>query len=459
MTTSSNNNASPQPSPKEREQYMVRSKINIIFFVFIFSFPWGRPGWAQQKEEIIAISAGAGVLTFHGDVGSASLVGDYSFIRSGYSFSIEKYFGNKFALSLNMLKGKIARDEKASDNLPKLNFESPITQFGLSATFLMAGQRPVIPFLSAGFSFVLFDPHGDLMDKYGNNYYYWKDGSIRDLPDTGLNYFYAQTINRDYKYETKLKDSIKYSHSTFALPLTAGIKLKLTPRFDATIGLTYHLAFSDYLDNVKAGGNDAYLFSSVSLTWHIFTLTKEEQEKLSNIDFASIDKTDTDKDGIADKDDLCPNNPQGVKVDGRGCPIDSDADGVPDYMDKEPHSKGGLPVDVEGVELTKERLLQIQKEQNAPAELHSRAISDSFNKKPSAAFLKEIEEMAMDLKKNPDYKPSNTPIPYDLRIADWNKDGFITSDEIAKTIDAFFDGTIIFSAGQINRLIDFFFEQ
>lgn len=415
-------------------------------------------GIAQKEKEIIAVSAGIGALTFHGDVGNNSLVGAYSFMRSGSSFSIEKQVAGNFVLSLNLLRGKIARDETASDSIPRQNFESPITQFGISGTLLAPArrQKAVIPFLSAGVEILSFDPHGDLKDTYGNTYYYWQDGSVRDLPETPTT-FYAQTIFRDYTYETKL-DSVKYSRSTFTLPLTAGLKLKLNPALNANLGFAYHFTFTDYLDNVKAGKNDAYLFSSVSLTMHIFTMPKKGREESSQL-FAEIDKTDTDMDGIADVNDLCPNNPQGVKVDGKGCPIDSDADGIPDYADKEPRSKGGLPVDVDGVELTKERLAQLQEEQNAPAELRSRALSESFNKKPSAEFMKEVEAMQLELRKKPEAKTNDTAIPYDLRVADWNKDGFIASDEIAKTIDAFFDGSITFSAEQINRLIDFFFEQ
>src|SRR3954467_7470342 len=67
-------------------------------------------GQDSKEKEVIALSAGGGVLTFHGDVGKSSLVGAYSFIRSGFSFSVEKYFNKNFALSLNVLNGKIARD-------------------------------------------------------------------------------------------------------------------------------------------------------------------------------------------------------------------------------------------------------------------------------------------------------------------------------------------------------------
>jgi hypothetical protein len=334
-------------------------------------------------------------------------------------------------------------------------------QFGMSGTFLMAGknEHTVIPFISAGFSYLLFDPYGDLLDKNGIPYYYWKDGSIRDLPETGLNYFYAKNINRDYKYETKLTDpGSNYKRNTFALPVGGGLKLKLTSRLDANLALTYHFSFSDYLDNVKRGGNDAYLFSSASLTWHIYSLTKKEKEEVSQL-FAEMDKADSDKDGVLDANDLCPGTPKDVKIDAKGCPIDSDGDGVADYLDKEPHSKTAVAVDANGVELTKARMKELSKASNGAATLRKDALSTNFNQKPSAEFMKQVEEMQKENRKSPDINNSKGNIPYDLRIADWNKDGFISPDEIAKTIDSFFDGTITFSAAQINRLIDFFFEQ
>ena len=44
-------------------------------------------------------------------------------------------------------------------------------------------------------------------------------------------------------------------------------------------------------------------------------------------------KRDSDKDGVWDKIDMCPNTPRGVVVDEQGCPLDEDHDGVPDYLD------------------------------------------------------------------------------------------------------------------------------
>jgi outer membrane protein OmpA-like peptidoglycan-associated protein/outer membrane protein W len=57
---------------------------------------------------------------------------------------------------------------------------------------------------------------------------------------------------------------------------------------------------------------------------------------------------DTDKDGIKDEFDQCPDTPLGAMVDPNGCPIDSDGDGVYDGLDQCPNTLRGARVDVNG---------------------------------------------------------------------------------------------------------------
>ena len=59
---------------------------------------------------------------------------------------------------------------------------------------------------------------------------------------------------------------------------------------------------------------------------------------------------DTDGDGVPDSLDECPDTPAGVKVDGKGCPLDTDGDGVPDYLDECP-TPAGVKVDERGCAL------------------------------------------------------------------------------------------------------------
>ena len=57
---------------------------------------------------------------------------------------------------------------------------------------------------------------------------------------------------------------------------------------------------------------------------------------------------DSDKDGVIDSLDKCPNTPTGVAVDMDGCPLDADKDGVPDYLDKCAATPTGVAVDKNG---------------------------------------------------------------------------------------------------------------
>jgi len=68
-------------------------------------------------------------------------------------------------------------------------------------------------------------------------------------------------------------------------------------------------------------------------------------------------RKDSDRDGVVDSRDKCPDTPKGVKVDKNGCPIDSDGDGIPDYLDKCPDTpkeafgkvdSTGCPLDSDG---------------------------------------------------------------------------------------------------------------
>lgn len=57
---------------------------------------------------------------------------------------------------------------------------------------------------------------------------------------------------------------------------------------------------------------------------------------------------DSDGDGVLDGIDACPDTPHGWPVDARGCPLDTDGDGVPDGKDRCPDTPRGARVDADG---------------------------------------------------------------------------------------------------------------
>ncbi len=67
---------------------------------------------------------------------------------------------------------------------------------------------------------------------------------------------------------------------------------------------------------------------------------------------------DTDRDGVVDAKDQCPDTEAGAPVTMRGCPLDSDGDDVPDYRDDCPNSATAPRVDAWGCGLATEIVLE-----------------------------------------------------------------------------------------------------
>jgi len=97
---------------------------------------------------------------------------------------------------------------------------------------------------------------------------------------------------------------------------------------------------------------------------------------------------DSDKDGVPDSMDKCPNTPAGVKVDKNGCAIDSDKDGVPDYLDKCPNTPKGMKVDKNGCAIS----------------FNFDITFNNNSAKIKSEFMPKIKELADFLKAHPDIK-------------------------------------------------------
>lgn len=407
----------------------------------------------DQPVDVLSISAGAGVLTFNGDVGKGKDVSAYTYIRGGYTFSVEKRFMNGWlGASLNAMTGKLAMGERSIIPSRNNNFESKMTQFGLQMTFYVQNrkERPVIPFLNAGISYAMLKAYTDIKFNGDSLYYYWDDGSIRNLPQITGNEFLAHYVNRDYIYETAVDSADK---SALAIPIGGGIRLKIGNKAEAGLGATYHFSMADGIDAFALSGKDKYLYSYFSFTYTFQQKSKQQREqerKASSVDFASIDKLDQDGDGVKDVDDICPGTPKSAKTDAKGCPLDTDGDGVADYMDKEPATRKGSLVDSEGKTLTDAMILQKARKDSIASER-----TNIFSNNPSMESLKKVDA---DIK-NKQQTGGPSKIPAQFQAADLNKDGIISSSEITAVIDGFFDGSNDYTVEKIHALIDYFFEQ
>lgn len=411
-----------------------------------------------KAKQLPSVAVGAGILSFNGDVGNGASLSSFSRIRAGYNLTIEQRFGKYVGVSLNGIYGKLSDSERSKER--NLNFESKIMQGDLNLVLhfdndLIFKRNSVFaPYLFVGIGYLKFDAYGDLKDKNDSAYNYWSDGTIRNIAETDPLAPSSLIIQRDYTYETQLTDSTtNYPRNTLALPIGGGFNLKVLRNLSVNVGATYYLTFSDWIDNFKDGANDKYIFANVSLQYTFGKESDDSDPIYNSVDFSALDKLDSDEDGVNDGDDRCPATPKGVKVNGRGCPDDNDEDGVPDYKDKELMTKKDAVVDVNGITLTDKMLADQQSKFDSLATERSQL----FNENPSLSYLKDVEAKSTEARKaNPN---ATNNIPYALKPADKNNDGFISADEIASAIDLFFEGDSDFTVEKLNNLIDFFFEQ
>lgn len=427
--------------------------LTVLFFLLITS-----TSFCQEAEETDAdtkhapsLMLGVSGLKFFGYVGSNSDLNPLLDARVGYFLAVEQRFGKVIGIELTGVYGKLAGTDNSKTS--HLNFESTIMQgqLMLTANFdkVFKEDPKVSPFINVGIGYMMFSTYGDLLTGT-DTLHYWNDGSIRDLAETAPNSGAASIIKRDYKYETKLKTNGE--SGALVIPVGGGLNFHFGKKWTASIGANYNMLMTQWVDNAGKSSN-AYLSDNVGIQYEFKKSGSGSSDaRYKDVDFANVDHLDADKDGVPDDKDDCHGTLAGVKVDKRGCPLDGDGDGVPDYLDKEAATKKGNKVDGFGVTINEEEMAKHQMEWDSLAPERSK----EFNVAPSMEYLKKVEEDAKKVRAN---SGSGSKVPADLQSADANKDGYISADEITKTIDAFFDGTSDFTVEKLNRLIDYFFEQ
>lgn len=337
---------------------------------------------APQKIQNLyspSIGLGVGMFKFFGDV-LQSQRGNALISNIGYDLHVKQQLNSYLTAKFYVLHGSLSSNERSAER--NLNFKSKITVGGFALMYnfdqLLPKERIINPFISFGIEAVEFHSKTDLYDSYGNKYNYWSDGSIRNLPENDINAMDAIVIQRDYTYETDLREMNydgrgKYPERTFAIPVGVGAQMHLTKNIDFTIGTTMHFTFSDLIDNVTAESvgerigdlnatksKDRFLMSSIAISYNFGSHKNEPKIKEMGefIDYLVYDSEDEDGDGVIDFIDECAWTPPGVEVDEKGCPLDKDGDFVPNFRDDELESRPEVPVTPMGVEMTDDMIYE-----------------------------------------------------------------------------------------------------
>ncbi|MCX6295718.1 MAG: SPOR domain-containing protein [Bacteroidetes bacterium] len=319
-----------------------------------------------------AIGLGTGMFSFYGDLYSnhfqAPMVS-----RIGYELNVSQRFTDYLQFNFYTLFGKLGANERFSPDNRNLNFESQIRVGGLNLLYnfdnFLPSKRDASPYISLGFESFEFLSKTDILDKNGNKYYYWSDGSTRNIDENASNANMAVEIQRDYTYESDIRtmnlDGFgKYPERSWAIPVGIGAVFNMNDFWSLKIGTTMHFTFTDNIDGVsnksvgnRVGnkGNDNFMMTSVSLHYNFGMKDKEaeemEEDNFKDVDFFALDLSDLDKDGVPDAKDSCQGTPEGVPVDAKGCPLDDDKDNVPNFKDDELDSPKDAFVDIKGVQL------------------------------------------------------------------------------------------------------------
>ena len=157
----------------------------------------------------------------------------------------------------------------------------------------------------------------------------------------------------------RLVNDIKFNDRSIFAQVGTGLRYKLSPSFDLEMRAMYVMTGDESFDasgdpipgewtlaDIEEGRDDNMITLSLGLHYKIGKHKESLQwhDPLNSITSvsaaANIPCADDDNDGVCNLYDKCPDTPEGIKVDGAGCPLDTDNDGVPDSIDECPTIPG-----------------------------------------------------------------------------------------------------------------------
>ena len=434
------------------------------------------PYSAVGKKQLPTISIAEGIMSFIGDAGYSHFNEPF-LARNGFQIEVQKYSDTRVSFSLFLLSGKVFANEKTINR--QLNFQTGILSEGLQVRYDFISkknpQQVMIPFITAGIEYVVFNPKADLKDANGITYHYWSDGSIHNLAESDPNAGESVIVYRDYVYETEMKDAnidgfTSFNTSSIGIPIGIGARFKISNRCSMHFSSVCHFTNTDLIDAVTSESsgsrqgntkNDKFIYSSVSFRYDLSSARqyphKSKRKKplvdVTNVNYEAIALDDADHDGVPDVDDEAGLNPENTKVDATGKPLDSDSDGIPDYRDKEVASSTGALVNENGVTITDE-MIDEKYRRDSLATLP-----------PDVVYIKSVDRLSpaeSSFLLNADQQnllSKYTPIPGVYQKIDIDLNGVITSAEISQAIDNYLTGKSTFTTEEFYKLIDFFFSQ
>jgi hypothetical protein len=407
------------------------------------------------------IALGFGKLGYTGDLYSKhfqpTLKG-----RPAISLAISQRLFRFLELEFNVVFGKVG----ASENLPNRheNMVSEIRSGGVNLMYdfgnLIPQRYRVRPYVSFGVSGFEYLSKTDIKDANGNTYYYWQDGSIKNMPEGAAGAQEAKDMVRDYVYESDIRELNrdgfgKYNERSIAFPLGFGILTRVTERVNMKLNWQYYFSGTDYIDGITENSlgnrkgnskNDNFSYASFSFQYDLIAKPKSKTyaDTLSDAFWLAFDNADADQDSVPDLKDDCLGTTAGAEVDLNGCPTDSDGDGIPNYRDEEPNTPAGFPVNAKGIAQTDaywKDYYEAYLNDTLSTDREIQVVYNAFAAQPKKGKKEDKkDEYTVELVRY------NGPIPTD-ELAYLLSIG----DIISTTLD---DGTVVYTTGKYDNLAD-----
>lgn len=228
-------------------------------------------------------------------------------IYSSGAICLRKQINNHFSARANIFTGKISGNDKnlSSHASRGYSFKSSVHEFTLIGEYYFLGNQRTSQ---------------TRMHKMWSPYFLLGGGVAYINPKVDFNESKnpAQAANI-------AADKANAKKMLPAVPFGFGLKYDLNEKMRVYTEASIRWVFSDYLDGVSLAAStaqkDTYTFVGAGVTFRLGA------------------GKDTDKDGVKDSEDLCPDVAGLAKF--KGCP-DSDDDGIEDKKDQCPTEKGTL---------------------------------------------------------------------------------------------------------------------
>ncbi len=266
---------------------MIKKSIYITFVVGIILSLSQRNLCAQDFDHLWAVKASYSMLQYKGELGSQLF--DLNQRNDGGGLALSRFLNpsldlvmgiDYYRLNINGLVKNQSYNVKGNLVSPSLSFS-----YKFANGYLLPEKFFIKPYVGIGFAYLIGNSKGNSYDLKGEPFSHFID----EVAFTG----------------------------------TIGFKNDITKKISLFAEINTNLATTEEIDgaaidmkNDKFGGARIGVFVKLG------------------------GPKDSDKDGVTDDKDECPDTPLGVEVDEVGCPKDRDKDGIPDYLDDCPDDPG-----------------------------------------------------------------------------------------------------------------------